>query len=307
MFDGLDEIFDTAQREDIITDIHRFTNDYPKVRVIITSRVIGYKPQRLRDAGFRHFMLQDLEQYQIDDFIYRWHELTFNDEAEKIRKRDRLQTAINTSPAIRELAGNPLLLTMMAILNRNQQLPRDRPELYNQASRVLLHQWEVERALVEDERLDHKTIDYKDKQAMLRQVAYHMQATEKGLTANLIVANDLESILSDYLKILEVSQARILAKSMINQMRSRNFILCFLGVDYYAFVHRTFLEFFCAWEFVWQFKETQTLSIDAMNSEVFGKHYQDDAWHEVLRLIAGMIEPKLVGNIINYVLEKKWR
>ena len=304
MFDGLDEIFDIGQREDVITDIHRFTNDYPTVRAIITSRVIGYKPQRLRDAGFRHFMLQDLEQYQIDDFIYRWHELTFNDEAEKIRKRDRLQVAINISPSIRELAGNPLLLTMMAILNRNQELPKDRPELYNQASRVLLYQWDVERALVEDERLDPKTIDYKDKQAMLRQIAYHIQATEKGLTANLIVANDLERILSDYLKTLEISQAKILSKLMINQLRSRNFILCFLGADYYAFVHRTFLEFFCAWEFVWQFKETQILSIDAMKSEVFGKHYQDDAWHEILRLIAGMIEPKFVGDIIGYLIEK---
>jgi predicted NACHT family NTPase len=29
MFDGLDEVFDPAQREEVITDIHRFTNDYP--------------------------------------------------------------------------------------------------------------------------------------------------------------------------------------------------------------------------------------------------------------------------------------
>jgi predicted NACHT family NTPase len=73
----LDEVFDPVQREEVITDIHRFTNDYPNVRVIVTSRIIGYKPQRLRDAEFRHFMLQDLESEQIQDFIYRWHELTF--------------------------------------------------------------------------------------------------------------------------------------------------------------------------------------------------------------------------------------
>ncbi|MEQ9554059.1 MAG: hypothetical protein RIM23_31115 [Coleofasciculus sp. G3-WIS-01] len=47
MFDGLDEVFDPGKREDVITDIHRFTNDYPDVRVIVTSRVIGYKPQRI--------------------------------------------------------------------------------------------------------------------------------------------------------------------------------------------------------------------------------------------------------------------
>ncbi len=303
MFDGLDEVFDPGKREDVITDIHRFTNEYPNVQVIVTSRVIGYKAQRLRDAEFRHFILQDLDAEQIQDFIYRWHELTFNDEADKLRKRERLQRGIEASKSIAELAGNPLLLTMMAILNRNQELPRDRAELYNQASRVLLHQWDVERALIEDKRLDPKTIDYKDKQAMLRQVACYMQTSEKGLAGNLISAGDLEGILTDYLKTIEFDKPREAARVMINQLRTRNFMLCFLGAYYYAFVHRTFLEYFCAWEFVWQFKETQTLTIEQLKTEVFGKHWQDETWHEVLQLIAGMIEPKFAGEIIEYLIK----
>jgi predicted NACHT family NTPase len=192
---------------------------------------------------------------------------------------------------------------MMAILNRHQELPRDRAELYNQASRVLLHQWDVERALIEDKRLDPKTIDYKDKQAMLRQVAYYMQTSEKGLAGNLISASDLEKILiqTDYLKSFD--KPRDAARLMINQLRTRNFMLCFLGADYYAFVHRTFLEYFCAWEFVWQFKETQTLTIEGLKTEVFGKHWQDETWHEVLQLIAGMIEPKFADEIIEYLIK----
>ncbi|BAY39119.1 putative signal transduction protein containing Nacht domain [Nostoc sp. NIES-2111] len=302
MFDGLDEVFELGKREDIITDIHRFTNQYPDVRVIVTSRVIGYKPQRLRDAEFRHFMLQDLEPEQIQDFIHRWHELTFSDEGDRRRKKERLHRAIDTSVAIAELAGNPLLLTMMAVLNRNQELPRDRATLYEQASRVLLHQWDVERALVEDYRLDPKTIDYKDKQAMLRQVAYKMQTSAKGLAGNLISTGDLEKILIRYLKNIEFDQPVIVARVMINQLRTRNFMLSYLGADYYAFVHRTFLEYFCAWEFVWQFKETQTLSIQDLNQEVFGKHWQDETWHEVLRLITGMIEPRFVCEILEYLM-----
>jgi predicted NACHT family NTPase len=302
MFDGLDEVFDPGKRENVITDIHRFTNEYPNVQVIVTSRVIGYKAQRLRDAEFKHFMLQDLEPEQIQDFINRWHSDTFTDKIDGERKKERLQRAIDTSNSIAELAGNPLLLTMMAILNRNQELPRDRAELYNQASRLLLHQWDVERALMEDKRLDPKTIDYKDKQAMLRQVAYHMQTSEKGLAGNLISANDLEKILTEYLKTIEVDKAREVARVMINQLRTRNFMLCFLGADYYAFVHRTFLEYFCAWEFVWQFKETRSLEIEELKTQVFGKHWQDETWHEVLRLIAGMIEPKFVGEILEYLM-----
>ncbi|MEQ9233909.1 NACHT domain-containing protein [Coleofasciculus sp. E2-BRE-01] len=304
MFDGLDEVFDPGKREDVMTDIHRFTNDYPDVRVIVTSRVIGYKPQRLQDAQFDHFMLQDLEANQIQEFITRWHDLTFTDQVDKHRKRERLQRAIDTSKAIRELAENPLLLTMMAILNRNQELPRDRPELYNQASRVLLHQWDVERALVEHQQLEIQTIDYKDKQAMLRRVAYQMQAAEKEFAvANLIAADELDQILTDYLKTLDINNPRVIARVMIKQLRERNFILCFMGADYYAFVHRTFLEYFCAWEYVWQFEKERTISLEELKSEVFGKHWWNPSWDEVLCLIIGMIQPKIAGHVIEYLIE----
>ncbi|MEL6461260.1 MAG: NACHT domain-containing protein [Cyanobacteria bacterium J06621_15] len=304
MFDGLDEVFDSAQREEVVTAIHRFTNNYPRVGVIVTSRVVGYKAQRLRDAEFSHFMLQDLDTEQIKIFINKWHNKTFSsgDEVDKIRKRERLLRAIDNLSAIQDLAGNPLLLTMMAILNRNQELPRDRAELYNQASRVLLHQWDFERTLIQDKRLDPKTVDYKDKQAMLRSIAYFMQTNNKGLAGNLIQERDLQKILKDYLKTIEFEKPREAAKLMIEQLRTRNFMLCYLGADYYAFVHRTFLEYFCAWEFVWQFKETQTLTIEQLIAEVFDKHWVDESWHEVLRLIAGMIDAKFVGKIIQHLI-----
>ncbi|OZH55062.1 NTPase, partial [Hydrocoleum sp. CS-953] len=306
MFDGLDEVFDPAKRDDVITAIHGFTNDYKNVRVIVTSRVIGYKPQKLRDAEFYHFMLQDLEAEQVEDFIQSWHDLTYQNEAERERKRERLKRAINDSSAIKQLSENPLLLTMMAILNRHQELPRDRAELYNQASRVLLQQWDAERALV-DAKIDSVTIDYKDKQAILREVAFFMQGNKEGLASNLIHGNDLERIISDYLKSLNINDATTIpmAKALIEQLRSRNFILCFVGAEYYAFVHRTFLEFFCAWEFVWQFKETQTLGIDGLIDGTFGKYWQDETKHEVLRLIAGMIDAKFVGDIISYLMEQE--
>jgi predicted NACHT family NTPase len=305
LFDGIDEVFDPALRDEVVTDIHRFTNDYPAVRSVATSRWLGYKAQRLRDAGFQHFMLQELNDEQMQDFVVRWHDLNFVEGADKDRKRERLQKAIRESRSIKELAGNPLLLTMMAILNRNQELPRDRPELYNQASRVLLHQWDVERALVEDRRIDPKTIDYRDKQAMLRKVAYYMQSSAKGLAGNLISAAQLESILTDYMRTIEVEKPREIARIMIGQLRTRNFILCDLGGDSYGFVHRTFLEYFCAWEFVWQFKESQTLTIEQLINDVFGKHWQDESWHEVLRLISGMIEPRFVADIIDFLLEQE--
>jgi predicted NACHT family NTPase len=301
LFDGIDEVFDPHLRDEVVTDIHRFTNDYPSVQAIATSRWLGYKAQTLRDAGFQHYMLQDLTDEQIAEFIERWHDQTFPEGADKLRKRDRLHKAIQDSKAIRELAGNPLLLAMMAILNRNQELPRDRPELYNQASRVLLHQWDVERNLIEN-RLDPVTIDYADKQAMLRKVADRMQSGADGLAGNIISTEDLEAILIEHLRSMEVDKPRDIARLMIKQLRERNFILCFLGAENYAFVHRTFLEYFAAWSFVWQFEKTQTLSFEALRDQTFGVHWQDESWHEVLRLIAGMLEPRFVGQLIGFLL-----
>jgi predicted NACHT family NTPase len=214
-----------------------------------------------------------------------------------------LRRAIKDSSAINQLSGNPLLLTMMAILNRHQELPRDRAELYNQASRVLLQQWDMERALI-DAKINPITIDYKDKQAILRRVADFMQQNKQGLAGNLIDENNLENIIKDYLKSVDVNDVRVVARALMEQLRIRNFILCFVGGGYYAFVHRTFLEYFCAWSFVWQFKETQTLGKDRLINDVFGSHWWDEKWHEVLRLVSGMIDSKFVGDIISYLMEQ---
>jgi hypothetical protein len=63
------------------------------------------------------------------------------------------------------------------------------------------------------------------------------------------------------------------------------------------------LEYFCAWEFVWQFKETQTLTIERLIDEVFGAHWQDESWHEVLRLICGMIDVTFADEIIDFLID----
>jgi predicted NACHT family NTPase len=200
LLDGLDEVFDLARRTQVVNDIHYFSNQYPQIRIIVTSRIIGYKPQRLADAEFSHFILQDLDEAQINDFLDRWHNTTFKNTKDAEAKKARLSKAINDSSAIRELAGNPLLLTMMAILNRNQELPRERIQLYEQASRLLLHQWDTERALDSHPQLKGH-VGPKEKAEMLREIAYAMQSAGEGLAGNLINEDELEAMLSRYLKV----------------------------------------------------------------------------------------------------------
>ena len=126
LFDGLDEIFDPAHRAAVTRQIAAFAMRYPRATVVVTSRIIGYSPTTLADAGFAHVTLQDLDSKQITNFLTGWYALALHDRpADAGQRKNRLIAAIKDSRSIGEMAGNPLLLTILAIIGRHQELPRD--------------------------------------------------------------------------------------------------------------------------------------------------------------------------------------
>jgi hypothetical protein len=308
LLDGLDEIFDEDQRKWVLNDLQRFADEYSKVRIILTSRVIGYEKsqQRLTELGFRHFILQDLEDDQIKTFLERWHQETFTNDRDRQRKLALVEEAIRKTRAIRELAGNPLLLTLMAILNRQQELPRDRARLYERAAQLLMLDWKTELLEERFPQMKQVGIGFDDKAAMLRAVALHMQTAVSGARGNIITRRDLERILLEYLTgTLLVERPRGLADALVEQLRGQNFILCDVGNNHYAFVHRTFLEYFCAEAFVQQFEAS--LDLAYLRDQVFGPHWQDEGWHETLCLIAGIVgkkSPDHVKQIVEFLLKE---
>jgi len=189
----------------------------------------------------------------------------------------------------------------MAILNRRQELPRDRADLYDQASRVLLYHWDVDHKRLQ---ISMDAIGRREKQEMLRLIAYEMQAGEEGLKGNLISSDRLTRILTDYLRDQGFSEPREKADRLIQQLRERNFILCYRGADTYGFMHRTFLEYFCAVEIVYRFEKQRTLTFDQLRDEVFGQHWQDETWHEVLRLLSGLIEAQIAGEMLEDLVKR---
>ena len=84
---------------------------------------------------------------------------------------------------------------------------------------------------------------------------------------------------------------------MVRQLRERNYILCLRGPHLYGFVHRTFLEYLTAAEYVRRFdRQPQQMTIDEL-VDLFDQHCRDDEWREVLRLICGQIDAGFVGRI----------
>jgi len=93
---------------------------------------VGTGPTRLKDA---HSLPDGFSwQFIAKQFTKKVDEITFDKPDEAKPKQERLAKAIENSKSIAQLAGNPLLLTMMAILNRNQKLPDGRVDLYAQCS-----------------------------------------------------------------------------------------------------------------------------------------------------------------------------
>jgi hypothetical protein len=261
--DGLDEIFDGPVRGSVVEEIASLASRYPRARIVVTSRIIGYDPDRLRNAGFTHATLEDFDNLQVAEFISKWHEAAEQDLKERARLQRQLESALRESQAIRQLSGNPLLLTMMAILNRTQALPRDRVELYAQASRVLLYEWDARRSLPAD------TFARQEKEEVLRELAGVMQQSDGGLAGNLIERGRLIEVFRTFLVKLGVSDAYEKSTSLVRQLTERNFILSYAGADRFSFVHRTFLEYFCASWFVERFEKKQTLSLQQMKEDVF--------------------------------------
>ena len=295
--DGLDEVFDGPDRGSIVEEITAFVARYPAARVVLTSRLVGYEPETLRSAGFSHATLEDFDASQVVDFLQRWHNVAEEESTVRERLQRQLERALSESKAIRELSGNPLLLTMMAILNRNQDLPRDRVELYREASRVLLHEWDASRSLPVD------AFARQEKEALLRALAGSIQAMEGGLTSNLIARSQLVELFRKFLNELGIADSYVKALSVVQQLTERNFVLCFAGGGRFSFVHRTFLEYFCAAWFVDLFQVQQTMNLSQLKQDVFVRHWQDESWHEVLRLITGMVGEQQAAELIRLLID----
>jgi HEAT repeat protein len=306
VFDGLDEVFDRDRRNAVCREIREFSRRHPNARTVVTSRPVGYNRQTLDDAGFKLYQLQDLEDSQIVSFVAAWYTIAcVDDYAEAEWLTGRMTSALQSSSAVNELAGNPLLLTLLCIMGRRRELPRDRVHVYEFAVSLLVEHWDVEAHSFPN----HESLLYEDKLDLLRILARTMLLGKGGIGGNRITEHDLQRAFETYLEEergYTRPVARTAAHSMIDQLRIRNYILSRFGAGMYGFVHRAFLEYLAALDIVNMF-DNRLMDEQALLA-MFDEHGADPAWSEVLLLVIRMKE-RFAAQIIERLLaaDQAWR
>ena len=150
LLDGLDEVADGQKRATLLRAVQHFCQHYPATPLIVTCRS---RPWALwQDAGealpLPVFTIDKLTPGAIQAFVERWHEELVYAGRYTAQAAGLAQTRLLTAIAdplrqdLAEMAGTPLLLTMMARVNYEHGLPDSRAELYESYLRQLLWEWE---------------------------------------------------------------------------------------------------------------------------------------------------------------------
>ena len=293
LLDGLDEILDPGQRARAVEQFQAFARRFPAARVCVTSRIAGYDEVDLGLADFRHYTLLDFGMAEVRRFVEGWyrHYVLPGDD----REAAELVRRIAENPRLLELAGNPLLLTMMAILYKHQDLPEKRWELYRRSTAVLLEQWDLTRKrIARTEALPlGVTIGMDQKAEILQRVAEAMlsRTPASGTELNAIRYERLRDVIADYL--VEQyrkppGEAAALSVEILHHLRQRTYILAEIGDRIFGFVHRTFMEYFAAGHILAEFMRRRA-DYRWLVDEVFAPRHGSANWREPLLLLSGML------------------
>ncbi len=254
LLDGVDEVAGLKTRHRIARIIERFTIAYPDNRYIVTSRLVGYTDSARLGEDYVVARVRDFTWVDIERFVQYWNlavEIVLaGGDTPEARQAARRQTktllqAIQGSEQVRELAVNPLLLTVIALVQRYRaQLPERRTELYEEAVEVLLGKWDEAKGLEAKTIMAGRELDAGDRRSLLEPVALWMmeQQVREIETAELRqqLGQQFFEIVGDW------RRASQTVDDFLRLINERSGLLAERGQGVYAFSHLTFQEHLAA-------------------------------------------------------------
>ena len=296
LLDGLDEVATDlksgkSSHSNVVKAVEKlgslWCDGQPGNRLIVTSRIEGYWNDAL--GGFEHVQLSPLRPPdEVEAFLLQWftaheqahdHDLPCEKAEARARKHvDDLLPRILSTPSVRRLSANPLLLTILALIDDNLgKLPNRRITLYKIASQTLIESWRQIQIGLPDELLaelgDDKII------RIMSPLAYWLHENRPGGAAST----------EDWRRELEATlvkegfekEAPDLAGRFLHHARFQTGILTERSLGQFGFFHLTFEEYLAARQIARQRAEERR--------EMLKKHWSDPRWQEVILLAAGQL------------------
>ncbi len=245
IFDGLDELLDTAYRQEVSNDIESFCELYPAVPVLVTSREVGYEQAPLDEERFSVFRLAPFNENQVQDYVRKWFG-TDNGLTAPERKA-KASGFLSESRMVPDLRSNPLMLGLMCSIYRGDNyIPKNRPDVYEKCAMMLFERWDKSRGI-----LVPLPFEAHIRPAMMNLASwiYGDESLQGGVTEDKLISKA-----ADYLaahRFDERAEAEGAARSFIEFCRGRAWVFTDTGTTkegqrLYQFTHRTFLEYFAA-------------------------------------------------------------
>jgi hypothetical protein len=247
IFDGLDELLDTSRRRDVSDRVEQFCSAYPLTAVLVISRRVGYDQARLDDALFSCYRLGGFGDEEVAEYAGKW--FGTQEGLAPAEATAKAEAFLAESANAKDLRANPLLLSLMCILYRGVgSLPGDRAGVYARCAELLLRKWDEQRDLYRKLGSDHLV------EPTLRYLAWWLFTRENSQTAATereLVAKAAEFLYERGYESEE--QARAAARDFVVFCRGRMWVFSDAGTTadgekLYGFTHRTFLEYFAAWQ-----------------------------------------------------------
>jgi hypothetical protein len=245
LVDGLDEIHDDADRTIFVEHLRAFLDQYPKTKLVVTSREAGFNLVAPYLASYcEQWRVAPLSSEAIQLLCGHWHKLMVGNSPEALEEASSVSKMITSSDALRRLAENPLLLTMLLVVKHGAgRLPPDRVSLYSRAVEVLLDTWNIK---------GHDALNSKEAIPQLSYIAYELMtegkqtATEKELVQILERARESVPQIKRY--------AKDTPYEFLRRVELRSSLLLEAGhqvengraVPFYQFRHLTFQEYLTA-------------------------------------------------------------